>query len=101
MGMTTGFTTLVGQGYPSNNNLLLAGSTQLGAGPATNNEIEFAVSYTSNTGLGTSVPTSSNKAAAYFGIQANPGSGNVWAINPLLYIAAGALPYGEIGRAHV
>ena len=26
--------------------------------------------------------------------SANANSGNVWAINPLLYIAAGALPYG-------
>jgi len=50
--------------------------------------------YTSDKGAGGSVAASKNKSALQIAIQANPGSGNVWAFNPMLWLSAGACAVG-------
>lgn len=61
-----------------------------------NTEHEFALSVNlvSNTGAAATVPTAKNKVALYAATQADAGSGNVWAINPLLLLNSGACSIG-------
>ena len=57
-------------------------------------EIGLCIQMQSSTGLGTSVGTSGDKVGIYSAVQMNPGSGNGWAINPLIYLAPGSGIYG-------
>lgn len=61
---------------------------------ATENEALVMMMYTSDKGAGASVAASKNKAALQIGIEAKPGSGNVWAFNPLLWLDSGACAVG-------
>lgn len=60
----------------------------------TQHELLLSANYVSNKGQGASVPLSKNKVALYVGMQADPGSGNTWAFNPLLLLTAGACTLG-------
>lgn len=57
-------------------------------------EIGLCIQTQSSTGLGSSVSNSGDKVGIYSAIQINAGGGNGWAINPLIYLASGANPYG-------
>jgi hypothetical protein len=84
---------------PIGNPSLLAVQQVTGtAQSATQSEILFSINYTASVGQGASVPASKNKVALYAAMQANSGSGNVWAFNPLLLLNAGA---NSIGGAQV
>jgi hypothetical protein len=61
---------------------------------STEDEFSLAVNFVSNTGAAATVPTAKNKVALYAAIQADSGSGNVWAFNPLLLINSGACTIG-------
>jgi hypothetical protein len=98
---TGAFTTLTLSGstgtliMPIGNAELLAVSSVTGTTrSATYNEILFAIDYVSNTGSAASVPDALNKVAFYAAIQAQPGSGNVWAGNTLLQLQPGACTIG-------
>ena len=65
---------------------------------STDAEFGLSVNLTSSTGAGASVPASGNKVAGYFAAESKYGGGNVWAINSLLLIDAGA---NAIGGAQV
>lgn len=61
---------------------------------STQNELALSVNLVSNTGAAATVPLAKNKVALYTAIQADAGSGNVWALNPLLLLNSGACTIG-------
>ena len=59
-------------------------------------ETGLTVQFTSDTGKGSDVPTSSDRVGIYAAIQADTNSGNVWAINPLVLVNSGACANGGV-----
>lgn len=80
----------LGQVSSANSTLLINSTTAL----TTTAEFGLGVNLTSATGKGASVPLSGNKVAGYFAASATTNSGNVWAINSLLLLNAGACTQG-------
>lgn len=61
---------------------------------STQNELALSINLVSNTGAAATVPLAKNKVALYAATQADAGSGNVWAFNPLLLLNPGACTIG-------
>ena len=60
------------------------------------NEYMASLNFISTTGANSTVATSSNKVGLYVAIDAKPGSGNVWAFNPVTVIYPGACAIGGV-----
>jgi hypothetical protein len=73
----------------------LLGSTSTTTQSVTD-EFAFSVNLTSNMGSAGSVAAASNKVGIYTSVLAQSGSGNVWAINPVLGLASGACAIGGV-----
>lgn len=58
------------------------------------NEFALSINMISSTGSTGSVATASDKVGLYVAVEAQPGSGNVWAINQVLILDAGACLIG-------
>lgn len=64
------------------------------AASSVTNEILYSINYTSAVGSGASSALSKNKITLYVGAEADAGSGNMWAINAVGVIGAGAMANG-------
>jgi len=80
---------------PIGNPILLSHNPISGTTVSDNqDEFAFSINLVSDKGEAATVPLAKNKVSLYCATQADPGSGNVWAFNPLLLLTAGSCPIG-------